>query len=293
MAGRSLGGFVLFRDNASTLGRALDGLADTCDEVVAVDTGSTDGSAALVEARGLRRVEVPWRGFGAARAAAVKALSHHDAVFFLDSDEWLPDATVDTLRALRTRTEWPEAFTLRLRDWVTEGNSRFVLRTHRRKRWVATSAARWTDTQFVHEALPSHLRTERLQADIEHDFLPSLSSRSARNDTYGLLWALQAQLRGARARGKLPVLQHWTHFLRYALLKGAAFRGGWNGIAASWLVARYHADKYRWLEQLGRGEAAELQALAAAGDYGALFREVARFQGRRLGEQPSSRTGGA
>ncbi len=94
----------------------MDGLAATCDEAVAVDTGSTDGSAALVEGRGIRRVEVPWRGFGAARAAAVKALSHHDAVFFLDSDEWLPGATVAALKALRARADWPEAFSFRRRD---------------------------------------------------------------------------------------------------------------------------------------------------------------------------------
>ncbi|MEN9798771.1 MAG: hypothetical protein RL653_2467 [Pseudomonadota bacterium] len=210
MAGRrSIGGFVLFRDNASTLGRALDGLAAACDEVVAVDTGSTDGSSALVDARGIRRVQVPWRGFGAARAAAVEALSHHDAVFFLDSDEWLPDATVEALRTVRARATWPEAFALRRRDWVTAGTSRFVLRSEWRKRLVATSAATWTEAQFVHEALPSHLRTERVQADIEHEFLPTFSSRAARNDTYGLLWALQEQARRggggrARPRGSTP-----------------------------------------------------------------------------------------
>ena len=113
-----------------------------------------------------------------------------------------------------------------------------MLRSEWRKRLVATSAATWTEAQFVHEALPSHLRTERVQADIEHEFLPSFSGRAARNDTYGLLWALQEQ---ARRRG--------------------------------------------------RGEAAELQALAAAGDCGALFREVARFQGEQPRHLPLTGTG--
>ncbi|MEN9798770.1 MAG: hypothetical protein RL653_2466 [Pseudomonadota bacterium] len=56
-------------------------------------------------------------------------------------------------------------------------------------------------------------------------------------------------------------------------------------------MARYHADKYRWLARLGRGEAADLQALVAARDYGELFREVARFQGDQPRQPPLTGTG--
>jgi glycosyltransferase involved in cell wall biosynthesis len=277
---RTLGGFVLFRDNAATLPRALQGLLATCDEVLAVDTGSTDGSAGLVEAAGVRRLQVPWRGFGAARAAAARALAHHDALFFLDSDEWLPGPSVAALRGMRAWPEWPEAVALRRRDWVTAGQARFVLRSEWRKRVVLTPQASWTDAQFVHESLPGSLRTRRLDAVIEHDFLPSLESRAVRNDRYGLLWALREQA----ARGgpvtvpwtKRPWLQQWAHFLRNAVLKGAALRGGVAGVSASWLVARYHADKYRWLERLAAGEEPGLQAAVAAGDYAAVFSATGR-----------------
>ena len=273
---RTVGGFVLFRDNAATLPRALSGLLATCDEVLAVDTGSTDGSAALVEAAGVRRLPVAWLGFGAARAAAARALAHHDALFFLDSDEWLPDATVAALRGVRDWPDFPEAVALRRRDWVTAGAKRFVLRSEWRKRLVLSGKASWTDAQFVHESLPGSLRTRRLEAVIEHDFLPSLESRAARNDRYGLLWALREQA----ARGgpvavpwtKRPWLQQWAHFLRNAVLKGAVVRGGAAGLSASWLVARYHADKYRWLERLAAGEEPALQAAVAAGDYAAVFK---------------------
>lgn len=273
---RSVGGFILFRDNATTLPRALEGLLATCDEVLAVDTGSADGSAAVVEAAGVRRLAVTWRGFGAARAAAARALSHHDALFFLDSDEWLPEASVAALRGVRVWAEWPEAVALRRRDWVTAGQRRFVLRSEWRKRWVLTSKASWTEAQFVHESLPGPLQTRRLDAFIEHAFLPSLESRASRNDRYGLLWALREQ---AAQGGPVPVpwtkrpwMQQWAHFLRNAVLKGAALRGGRAGLAASWLVARYHADKYRWLERLAAGEEPEMQAAVARGDYEAVFR---------------------
>ncbi len=82
-----LGGFVLFRNNARTLDACLTSLHRVCDEVVAIDTGSADGSAALAQARGTRRLARPWRGYGEARAAAAEALRGCDYLFYLDSDE--------------------------------------------------------------------------------------------------------------------------------------------------------------------------------------------------------------
>ena len=62
-----LGGFVLHGNNVDTLGAALDGLKATCDEVLALDSNSTDGSSALVEAKGVRsRIA---RGKGSGRRA--------------------------------------------------------------------------------------------------------------------------------------------------------------------------------------------------------------------------------
>ncbi|MFK9339948.1 glycosyltransferase, partial [Escherichia coli] len=93
-SGMKLGGFVIHGNNVETLGACLDSLRSVSDEVVAVDSCSTDGSARLDEERGVRRIELPWQGYGAARAAAAEALRGCDYLFFLDADERLAEGSV-------------------------------------------------------------------------------------------------------------------------------------------------------------------------------------------------------
>ena len=65
-----LGGFVIHGNNADTLARCLDAIAAVADEVVAVDSCSSDGSAELARSRGIRQVVHRWEGYGAARQVA-------------------------------------------------------------------------------------------------------------------------------------------------------------------------------------------------------------------------------
>jgi glycosyltransferase involved in cell wall biosynthesis len=65
-----LGGFVIHGNARQTLAACVDSLKAVCDEVVAVDSHSDDGSAELLDASGVRRIVHSWEGYGAARAVA-------------------------------------------------------------------------------------------------------------------------------------------------------------------------------------------------------------------------------
>jgi len=129
-----LGGFVIHGSAAATLGACLESLAAVCDELVAVDSGSCDGSAELVRASGARRVEHPWCGYGAARVAAVAALAPCDYVFFLDSDERLLPGAVEAIRRWKESSPAAPYVRLALRDWAELPGRRFLFRTEHRVR---------------------------------------------------------------------------------------------------------------------------------------------------------------
>ncbi len=258
-----LGGFVIHGDSAATLRRCLESLAAVCDEVVAVDSGSVDGSADLVRVAGARRVALPWRGYGAARAAAVAALPAADYVFFLDSDEHLLPPAVEAIRRWRARGPAAPYGRLLRRNWAELGTRRFVFSTERQLRLVRRAEARWTPSMIVHETLPPGPAVEDLDAWIEHRFVDSSGDRRQKDEEYALLWAVRALHEGWRRKG--PRWQRVAHAARAALLKGALFRGGWRGASLAWSAARYHERKYRLLAELERGAYPELIAALRQG----------------------------
>ncbi|MCP4804563.1 MAG: glycosyltransferase [Proteobacteria bacterium] len=85
---------LIARDEADLLGACLDSVRDHVDEMVVVDTGSTDTTAEVARAHGARVVQHTWADdFAAARNAALDACQG-DWILVLDADERLIDGDV-------------------------------------------------------------------------------------------------------------------------------------------------------------------------------------------------------
>lgn len=90
---------MIVRDEARCIGRCLASARPWVDEMIVLDTGSTDATPALAAAAGARVERFAWiDDFAAARNAALDA-SGADWNLVLDADEWLLDGGA-SLRAL-------------------------------------------------------------------------------------------------------------------------------------------------------------------------------------------------
>jgi glycosyltransferase involved in cell wall biosynthesis len=271
-----LGGFVIHGNSVETLGRCLDGLQKVCDEVVTIDSLSTDGSAELIRSRGIRTILLPWQGFGAARAAAVEALTGCDYLFYLDSDEYLLEPAIEKIHAWRESNPSAPVYRVKRRNWAELSGRRFLYRTDTRARLVRHDAAAWTPQMIVHEALPrgQHPLTRVV---VEHRFATSLAERLAKDDRYALLWAIRAFNEGRRP--KPYWLERCAHLVRDLAVKGALFRGGLDAIRLSWVVSRYHAQKQHYLRSVRAGEYGRLVADFKAGEFARLFKNTHLLRG--------------
>jgi glycosyltransferase involved in cell wall biosynthesis len=80
---------VLTRDEEVNIARCLASVA-WADQVMVVDSGSTDATVPIARSLGADVVEQPWLGFSAQREFALRLPDlRHDWVYFVDADEWV------------------------------------------------------------------------------------------------------------------------------------------------------------------------------------------------------------
>jgi tetratricopeptide (TPR) repeat protein len=102
---------MIVRDEEEMLPRSLAAAAPAVDEIVIVDTGSTDRTVEIAQSFGARVIERDWTGsFSDARNASFEAATG-DWIIYLDADEVLVAEDAERLRAL-TGHVWREAFYL-------------------------------------------------------------------------------------------------------------------------------------------------------------------------------------
>ncbi|PTT81248.1 glycosyltransferase family 2 protein [Pelomonas sp. HMWF004] len=155
---------VIARDEAPRIGRLLDSVRPWVDEMLVLDTGSRDDTAAVAAAHGARVSRFAWcDDFAAARNQAL-ALAGADWHLVLDADEWLIDGGT-ALQALR---HTPPAFVgaLQLRDHFELAPGQ----PGQASTWlsrVLPSAVRYAGR--VHEQPQHRLPVQRLPLTVGHD----------------------------------------------------------------------------------------------------------------------------
>ena len=82
---QKISAFILAYNEAEKIKAAVETVL-WADEIVVVDSNSTDGTPQIAESLGARVVQVPFNGFGDLRNRAVEAC-RHEWIFSLDSDE--------------------------------------------------------------------------------------------------------------------------------------------------------------------------------------------------------------
>jgi tetratricopeptide (TPR) repeat protein len=110
---------MIVRDEEQMLPRCLEAVASTVDEIVIVDTGSTDATIEIARSFGARVIERPWTGsFAEARNASFDAATG-DWLLYLDADEVLVAQDAQRLRSLTGHT-WHEGMYLVETSYVGE-----------------------------------------------------------------------------------------------------------------------------------------------------------------------------
>jgi glycosyltransferase involved in cell wall biosynthesis len=244
---------IIAFNEADRIGDCLASLA-FCDEVVLVDSGSGDATAALASAAGARVLQRAFDGFRSQKQFAVEQATH-DWVLCLDADERVSDALRTAIVAARDGGFAGAAGYrfARLSDYfgrfLRHGNAYpdRVLRLFDRRR------GGWRGKREIHEAASVDGAVLRLPGDLIHYPYRSLMQQLAKTQRYAQMMAEHEFARGKRASWSKLVLAPAWRFWRGYLLRGG-FRDGWRGLVYAYVRANYVRQKsiMLWLLQHGQ-----------------------------------------
>lgn len=216
--------------------------ADFCDEIVVVDSGSTDATVEIARAAGARVLQQPWLGYAKQKNFAAEAAAH-DWILALDADEEVgPELRRELLEVARGEP--------RFSAYEFPRRARYLGRWIRHSGWYPDRKARLYDRRrarwegdYVHESVCVEGPTGRLNGDLLHYTCDSLSSHIERLNRYTSLAAAEAVERGAR-----PGASRWTAGPAWAFVKSYVFKRGFldgrHGFLIAWMAAFYVFSKH-------------------------------------------------
>jgi glycosyltransferase involved in cell wall biosynthesis len=238
---------VITHNEGSSIGATLESVS-WADEIVVVDSHSTDGTVEIAR-RYTPLVEVrDWAGYGAQKNYAAGRASH-DWILSVDADERVTPELAGEIRALMrhgasasgyriSRVSFYLGRWIRSTDWYPDLHVRLYDRR----------TARWSERK-VHESIDIEGKVERLRGELLHYPYRDMSEHLCKIDRYTTLVAEQWAAEGRRASGlQAFVYPRLAFFRNYILRRG--FRDGRTGLIVSLLNSYYVFLKYAKLLEL-------------------------------------------
>jgi glycosyltransferase involved in cell wall biosynthesis len=245
---------IIAYNEAENIRAACESVA-WADELVLVDSESSDATREIARECGARVIERAWPGFAAQKQFAAEAASH-EWIFSLDADERVSDelrASIESLRRGREE-QLADGYRIARRSfymgrWIRGGGwyPDHQLRLYRRTR------GRW-EGAHVHESvkMQTGARVETLGGDLLHYSVRDASHHHRMiGERYAPLAARQMFEAGKRTSPLRVTVAAPSAFLRSFILKGG-FRDGLPGLAIARFAAHHAFLKHLLLWEMQR-----------------------------------------
>src|SRR3954467_2066922 len=232
---------IITQDEERNIVRAIESLR-CCDEILILDSGSTDRTVELATNLGVRVIEPGWRGFAGQKNWAAEQAAN-DWILSLDADEALSEALEAEIWNLKKTGPRYDAYTMpRLARYL----GRWILHSgwypDRKVRLYHREKAKWVG-EFVHESVQVRGRVGHLDSNILHFTCDSLSEHLKTLDRYTTLAAQEIAARRVEVPLYRMILDPmWTFVKSYIVQRG--FLDGLEGLTIAYMAAFYTFLKY-------------------------------------------------
>ncbi|MFQ5498325.1 MAG: glycosyltransferase family 2 protein [Candidatus Zixiibacteriota bacterium] len=238
---------VITKDEEKNIRRCLESVR-WADEVIVVDSNSSDNTCEIAADCGARIIPHEWRGYGAAKREGVQRAAG-EWVLSVDADEEVSSELAGEIQAVIRSADAADGYyiprsTSFLGRWIRHCGwyPDLVLRLFRRDKGNFTE-------DVVHEKVLLNGQSGRLRGELLHYCYVDLEQYLTKSNRYTTLGALAAYQSGRRAScfdlAVRPIVSFFSH---YVVRQG--FRDGMEGFIVSAMSANAVLGKYVKLRHL-------------------------------------------
>ena len=214
---------IIALNAAGQIGPCLASVA-FADEVLVVDSGSTDATVEIARRHGARVEAKEWLGFGRQKQHAV-SVARNEWVLCLDSDERVSERLAASIRAALAGGRY-HAWRMPRRNrflgrWLRhgEGYPDWSLRLFHR------AHAGWSNDD-VHEAVLTTAEVGSLEGDLLHESAEDVTTYLAKQNRYTTLHAQALYRQGVRGSYWRLLLSPLARFVKFYVLRLGFLDGG-------------------------------------------------------------------
>lgn len=251
----SLSIFIIALDEADRIGRTIEAVRGLSDDIVVVDSGSTDGTQALAESLGARVIFHAWPGYGQQKRFAEEQCLN-DWLLNLDADEVVPpDLAAEIAALFANGGPSLDAYKTRIAEIFPGERAphRFAyalapVRLYRR------SKGRYSQSP-VHDRvdLEPQARIGKLKGTIHHFSVRSLGEQMEKLNAYSDAQADDLDARGITVSGFRLVAEFPANFVKAYIGRRHALRGLYGFMTAmNYAFYRYLRAAKHWERRLRR-----------------------------------------
>ena len=242
---------IITLNEENNISRAIESVR-WADEIIVVDSGSTDRTVAIAKELGAKVLQQPWPGYGQQKNFAQDQASN-DWVLNLDADEAVtPELAKEISTAIQTRPEAGYDFprkTFYMGRWIKHGGwypDYAVRLTNRHK-------ARWTEPN-IHERLVVQGAVGRLNQPMHHYTFSNIQEQVLTNLRYSHFGSLELKRKGQQGSLVRMLLKPMGKFIETYFFK-FGFLDGLPGLIISINAAHSMFLKYAYLVEAELGNA--------------------------------------
>jgi glycosyltransferase involved in cell wall biosynthesis len=243
---------VITLNQANKIARCLASLRSVTDDIVVVDSGSTDATAEICRQLGVVFLERAWTGYSDQKNFG-NAHAQHDWIISIDDDEYLSEELAGSIRAVFDHSPDFDALELPFRTVFCGKLIRFGnMNPERHVRIFNKKYIQW-NIEGVHERLSvkDEHRIRRLAGYVFHHTVDRPEQFAQKTERYARLFAEKAQRAGQSAAWWKQWLSPLVRFVREYFFRLGILDGYWGWFIAK-ENARYTFLKYRTLWKMSR-----------------------------------------